>query len=226
MIAASPAHIPPGPPGHPLSLDFFPPPCHNGNVDSFIDPAAQEVESLPARRGPAKMRYSHVAMVDVIVQNPWVRQNDLAAMFGRTPAWISTIMQADAFKALLEERRAELVDPELRISVRERFEALVHRSLQVLQEKLSVPRHEDISDNLALRAAELGAKSLGFGLPAAAPIPAGGEDRLTSLASRLVELQLQVRRNTATVIEEVPHVEVLPVPRDAAPQGAADSPPT
>jgi len=175
-------------------------------VDSSIDPAAFEAElsSLPARRGPAKMRYSHVAMVDMLVQTPWIRQNDLAAMFGRTPAWISTIMQTDAFKALLEERRAEIIDPELRVTVKERFEAMVHRSLQVLQEKLSAPRVEDIPDNLALRAAELGAKSLGFGLPQAPAAPPGGEDRLTALAARLIDLQGQVRRHAteATVISE------------------------
>jgi len=155
----------------------------------------------PAIRGPAQMRYSHEAMVDLIVQNPWIQQNQIATIFGRTPAWISVVMHTDAFQTLLEERRQELIDPEIRATIAERFQALVHRSMQVLQEKLSKPA-EQIPDNLVLRAIEMGAKGLAVGgfAPAApvapsAPVP----NRLEALADRLLALQNQVRGQVVDV---------------------------
>lgn len=141
-----------------------------------------------------KCRYSHAAMVDLIVANPWIHQDQLATHFGRTPAWISTVMQTDAFRALLAARREELIDPELRATIKERFEAVVHQSLRVLAAKLSKPDINAIPDNLALRAAELGARSLGFGLPSSPPAPpALTPTHLTELADRLVALQGKAR---------------------------------
>lgn len=158
--------------------------------------------SISTARRP-KMRYSHQAMVDMIVENPAISQNEIAAAFGRTPGWISTIVTSDAFQCMLAARKAELIDPELVLSHRERFNALTTRSLQVLQEKLSGPA-ASIPDNLVLRAVELGAKSLGIGghaPPPAAPNPA---EYLPAVAERLMRLQGRAPSqpvSDATVIE-------------------------
>lgn len=136
-----------------------------------------------------KMRYSHKAMADLIIATPGISQNDLAAHFGYTPAWVSTVITSDAFQALLEQRREEMVDPELRLTLQERFQGLAAQSLRVLQEKLTRPTHE-ISDNLALKAAELGAKALGLGGHAPPqPAPESSADRLARLAERLIALR-------------------------------------
>jgi hypothetical protein len=138
------------------------------------------------------MRYSHEGMADLIVSNPAISQREIAATFGRTESWVSTIIRCDAFQCLLAARKAELIDPELTITHRERFNALTTRSLQVLQEKLSGPT-DKISDNLVLRAVELGAKSLGIGghaPPAAPPIAA---EYLPAIADRLSRLIGQPR---------------------------------
>lgn len=153
----------------------------------------------------AKVRYSHDAMIDAIVMNPAVSQNELAAMFGYTPAWVSLVMSSDAFKERLEARRAELVDPTIRATLEERFKALVTRSLEVLQEKLSQPTTA-IPDNLALRAAELGAKALAIGgnaPPPAVPVP---PDYLEKLADRLSTL------NNRGVTYEIQDAEVVQTP--------------
>lgn len=138
---------------------------------------------------PPKVRYTHEAMVDLILENPWISQNALAAHFGYSPGWVSTILTSDAFQAQLERRREELIDPELRITLRERFEALTAQSLRILQEKLSRPA-DQVADQLALRAAELGAKALGIGGNAAqAAVVITSEDRLANLAHRLIALR-------------------------------------
>lgn len=144
-----------------------------------------EAPRYPYQEGKAiaKIRYTHDAMIDLIVQNPAISQNELAAIFGYTPCWVSLVMSSDAWKERLAARKAELVDPTIVASLNERFEAMVRRSLDVLNEKLAQPAAA-IPDNLALRAAELGAKALGLGGNAPTPpVPVG---RLEQLAERLV----------------------------------------
>lgn len=146
-------------------------------------PLASEVRS-GAR--PPRIRYTHEAMADMLVANPAISQNELATYFGYTPAWISTIVRSDAFQALLARRRAEFVDPDLLLTIRERHQALAHQSLKVLQEKLNKPASE-VDDMLALKAAELSSKALGMGQQGAVVVTS--EERLKALAHRLVALQ-------------------------------------
>lgn len=142
----------------------------------------------PAGARPPKIRYSHQAMADLIIANPGIAQNQLAAIFGYTPAWVSTVVNSDAFQALLASRRSELVDPEIAITLNERFHAMTTQSLKVLQDKLARPA-DQVSDQLALRAAELGAKALGIGGNAPPPAPADPSTYLPQLAERLMKLQ-------------------------------------
>jgi hypothetical protein len=136
----------------------------------------------------ARVRYTHEAMIELIITRPEIHQNELAEIFGFSPAWISVVINSDAFQAKLALMKEELINPEIRLQLNERFRALTTRSLQVLQEKLSQPL-ESIPDNLALRAAELGAKALGLGGNASPQtVVISSEDRLRSLASRLTGL--------------------------------------
>ena len=141
-----------------------------------------------------KVSYTHEAMAELIVMNPMISQGDIALHFGMTRGWISQIIASDAFQARLAELKDKHVNPEIRATIEERFRALVVQSLAVLKEKLDKP---SVSDNLALRAAELGARGLGAGgfSSKSAPPPAheGGTDRLLVLAARLVDLRPQER---------------------------------
>tara|TARA_R110000868_G_scaffold215407_1_gene465501 strand:- start:2554 stop:3168 length:615 start_codon:yes stop_codon:yes gene_type:complete len=138
-------------------------------------------------RPPAKMRYTHEAMADLIISEPAISQNTLAATFGFTPGWVSTVINSDAFQALLATRREEIINPELIVTVRERFQAVTAQSLRILQDKLARPA-DQVSDQLALRAAELGAKALGLGGNAAPPPPPNPAEYLPQLAERLMRL--------------------------------------
>lgn len=158
--------------------------------------------SVSTARRP-KMRYSHQAMADLIVENPAIKQNEIAIIFDRTPGWVSTIITSDAFQCLLASRKAELVDPEITLSHRERFGASLTRSLQVLQEKLARPAG-DIPDNLVLRAIELGTKGLGIGAHAPPPVVPNANEYLPAIADRLARLTgrpLSQPISDATVIE-------------------------
>lgn len=128
------------------------------------------------------LRYSHDAMIDLLIERPMISQNELAAIFGYTPGWTSQVMSSDAFKAKLEMRRDELVDPTLRMTLNEKFAAMVNRSIDVVQNKLA-DDHPD--PEIALRAIELGAKAMGMGGNRAPTVVINDPDRLTKLADRL-----------------------------------------
>lgn len=169
-----------------------------------------------------KVRYTHEALIDMIIAHPEATQNDLAAYFGYTAAWVSNIMASDAFKEQMTKRRVEIIDPSLRDLVEKRFEALSLKSLEVLMHKLEAPK---VSDNVALRAAELGARSLGFGQAAPPPAPQVSGNHLEQLAERLVSLQSRVRRRVDSGnIEDAEVIEGrgCAVGAEAADRGDAD----
>lgn len=186
-----------------------------GDIDAMLAKMASGArEALPelppsvARREAGlpqtlhRVRYSHEAMADMLIADPTISQNSIAAYFGRTPAWISIVINSDAFQSFYAARKAELIDPELVATIRERFNALTVRSLQVLQEKLARPAHE-IPDNLALKAAELGAKGLGVGGNAPPPPPPNPVEYLPAIAERLMRLQGRAQQP----VSDVPYVE-------------------
>lgn len=152
--------------------------------------------------GPKRLRYSHDAMIDIIVMNPAVTQAELAETFGYTQAWVSVVMASDAFRERLEFRRGELVDPAIGATLRERFQALAQKSLDVVLAKLSKPI-DAIDDATALKAMELGAKALsvgGFGkAPEAAAAPVRGMDNLNALSDRLTGLLRRANMETSNV---------------------------
>lgn len=170
----------------------------NGSLN--VDQDLSALAAAPPRHAPtmgnlAKIRYTHADMIDFIVANPATSQNELALRYGYSPSWISNVMASDAFQSALAARREELVDPALRATLEERYRGLAIHSLQRLMERLDKP---NVSDNVILRAAELGAKSVGVGGHAPPPPPPG--DQLAKLADRLLELQGGIRQR---VIEGV-----------------------
>ena len=129
--------------------------------------------------------YSHDALADAILANPLLKQDDLAVMFGYTPSWISTIVRSDAFQALLERKRSQLSDPIIRQAIELRFQNMAARALQIIEQKLQKDPDE-VSDKLALRAAELGAKVSGLGETNTRIIV--NPDRISQLAERISKL--------------------------------------
>jgi hypothetical protein len=108
----------------------------------------------------AKTSYTHDALIDMIIANPECYQYEFAQRFGYTPAWISQVMASDAFKARLELRKEEIVNPALIASVRERLEGVAQLSMQKLQEKLEVGA---VTVDHILKAVDISTKALGYG---------------------------------------------------------------
>jgi hypothetical protein len=151
----------------------------------------------PVGARPPKVRYTHDALIDEVIKNPAVSQNELAAVFGYTSSWISTIMTSDAWLARLAERRAELVDPAIAASIEHRFRAMCSRTLAVLEEKLNRPAVE-IPDQLALQALQITSRAAGFGARDQTPPtpPVAVHLHLETMAGNLTKL---LRRERAAI---------------------------
>lgn len=108
-----------------------------------------------------KLRYSHEAMVDVVLMQPWISQNELGKIFDRTPGWISRILSSDLFQAALAKRREDIVDPQMRSAVEELQRSLYYRSLDILTQKLDADASQ-VPDNLALRVAQVMGANMGL----------------------------------------------------------------
>jgi hypothetical protein len=125
------------------------------------DDEGTEMSAASTRPVIEKLNYSHAAMIDLLVANPMISQGELARAFGYTQPWISRILRSDSFREMLAQRKAELVDPLVLQSIEQRFEALVTQSLDILEKKLSWEAQP--TADLALKAAELGSRALGYG---------------------------------------------------------------
>ena len=106
-----------------------------------------------------RVKYTHDALIDVIISNPAVSQGELAKHFGYTQGWLSRVMNSDAFQARLALRKTEVVDPQLVLSIDEKLRALASKSLDVVLDKLSATQNPDT----ALKALEVTSKALGYG---------------------------------------------------------------
>ncbi len=106
-----------------------------------------------------RVKYSHDAMIDMIIACPGAKQGQLAVQFGYTEAWVSRIINSDAFQARLAERKGDLIDPTLVASVDEKLRALASKSLDVVLEKLALTNSPD----MGLKALEITTRALGYG---------------------------------------------------------------
>lgn len=107
----------------------------------------------------ARVRYSHDGMIDLILSNPALSQGDIARHFGFTEAWVSRVMNSDAFQARLAARKSDIIDPSLTLTIQEKIAALASKSLDRLIERVSTASTGD----LELRALEITSKALGYG---------------------------------------------------------------
>ena len=108
----------------------------------------------------ARVRYTHDAMIDLLLAEPGIHQNKLAKVFGYSVAWISRVINSDAFNARLAERKTEIVDPAILMNFDDRLQALAMQSLDIVVDKLSTVGGN--FDN-AMKALELSTRALGYG---------------------------------------------------------------
>jgi len=118
-----------------------------------------------------RVRYTHDAMIDIVIAKPDVTQNTLAEYFGYSVGWISRIFCSDAFQARLAQRRGEIVTPGLLSTFEERLKLLATNSIELVLAKLEEKELDPITGQMKLsadigtifKALEISTKSLGYG---------------------------------------------------------------
>lgn len=125
-----------------------------------IDPPPPPISAKPWENKPAiqKISYTHDAMIDLIIARPGVSQNEIAAYFGYTPAWVSRAIHTEAFQGRLKQRKDELVDPTILSSVEERLRGAAAFALDKVMEKLDTANLDQ-----ALKVATAATTALGYG---------------------------------------------------------------
>jgi len=147
-----------------------------------------------------KVSITHDAIIDYVMTQPQATYREIAGQFDYTPEGIGIIVRSDSFKARLEVRKADLVDPIIRQSVEERLTGLAHASIDILQRKLAT------SDDPKLALATLDATSRAAQYGARSGVPAGGVTFVVQLpgpASNSVEWASKFGR---APIEEAPAI--------------------
>lgn len=88
----------------------------------------------------AKARWYHDRIIDFMLASPVPpSQGDMAREMGYSDAWISVIVNSDAFKNRLEERKAEIVDPQLAATFNQRLEVAAFGILERLTKRIESP---------------------------------------------------------------------------------------
>lgn len=116
--------------------------------------------TVSAANAIVRVRYSHDAMIDLLMAEPGILQSKIAKVFGYTQAWVSRVINSDAFNARLAERKTEIIDPTIIMNFEERLQAMAGQSLDIVVEKLATTGGS--FDN-ALKALEMSTKALGYG---------------------------------------------------------------
>lgn len=121
------------------------------------------MENLPTTSTRTTVAYTHGAMADFVILNPRASLKEIAGYFGyKNTSTISAILNTDAFKALLAERKREVVDPLVSQGVEENLRNIAQLSMARLQERLGDVL-DPPADEFVLKAAEMSSKALGYG---------------------------------------------------------------
>lgn len=124
---------------------------------------------MAAARKPAihKISHRHEAIADWLIAHPDKPLAACARQFGVTQAWLSIIIHSDAFRALLERKRAQAFAATV-IPLRQKMLGIAHAAYDRLAEKV-----DEVEDpRLLLEIADKTAAKLGYGGRGAAAINA------------------------------------------------------
>lgn len=108
-----------------------------------------------------RITWSKEIMIDYMLTHPGVTQDEIAAVFDRTPTWISIVINSDSFKAALEERRREFADPVIMATIKDKLQAAASKSIEMIVERLHGPIPP--KDDFLLETAKLATAALGYG---------------------------------------------------------------
>ena len=107
-----------------------------------------------------RVRFSHDAVIDMILANPRMTAVELAEANGYSVYWLRRVMNSDAFLARVAERKTELIDPLIVETIETQLKDLASESLATLGTALRTTKR---TPEFAMEVANLSLKALNFG---------------------------------------------------------------
>ena len=136
-------------------------------METLTRPQSPPLEgTASAQFAIARVKYTHDAMIDLVIANPAISQNDIAKHFGYSVPWVSRVMNSDAFLARLAQRKADIVDPSLVATVEEKLAAIASKSADIILDKLATTNSLDA----AFKGLEIAGKLKGYGARNQGPV--------------------------------------------------------
>jgi len=129
----------------------------------------EELLPSPASDKPpvGKLSVRHRAIADFLLTNPEKPMREVAAHFGVTPSWLSTIVHSDLFQELLREKE-ELIFHSVVVPLRQKVQAAAHIGVEKVAEALH--HASSISDKtFVVETTEKLLRTLDYGTPKAPP---------------------------------------------------------
>lgn len=100
---------------------------------------------MPGAVRLAKVGHIHETLINEMLLNPQITKKELATAFGYTEGWISRVTRSDAFMARLEERRRQLIDPQVKAQLNKRLEAATMQACEQIQRRLDAGDNADLA---------------------------------------------------------------------------------
>lgn len=126
------------------------------------------MSALTQALAPDPKRPWHEAVIDMWLVDPTLKQGDIARALGKTEAWVSILVNSDAFRAKYRERKELLVDPFIVEGAESRLKAVVNEAANELVKRLTLApgamSTKDLNATLATAS-----RALGMGATPAAP---------------------------------------------------------
>lgn len=159
----------------------------------------------------AKVSIKHDAILDVLVANPTLRRSEVAAMFGVTVPWLSTIIHSDVFQEKLRERQDLVFDIAVVRPIQEKLMGAANMAAERLMENLQYE-----SDTKTLNTVlDTTLKNLGYGQKSTGT-PVNQQNNFTFNVTKeeLADARKLIGRAASlTGIEQsVTEVEYIPLP--------------
>lgn len=107
----------------------------------------------------SRVKYTHDGMIDLVIARPEISQNEIAATFGYTPAWVSIVFNSDAFQMRLAQRKEDVIDPVIKASIEERMKGLLQDAVSCVHDKILASQNAE----LAMEAIKATSRALGYG---------------------------------------------------------------
>ncbi len=117
-----------------------------------------------------KMSVRHEAILQHIIANPTQSYGEVAAAFGVTPSWLSTIIHSHAFQEQLAVRQSELFDTAVVQPLGDKLQAAANMTLEKYIEKIPT-----MTTDQAINGADKILGKLGYGAKGPGAADAGGD---------------------------------------------------